>query len=238
MFYSAAIMMGAILFCASGCAPDRPMPIKVGGIADNEFNPEEWGKVYPLHYESWLKTREPKKSGQSTYRRGWDDDRVVYDRLSELPFSALLYNGWGFGVEYNEPRGHHYSVIDQVEIDPSRTAPGGVCLACKSPFYKTYLEKKGNEFLKAKFMDAVNMLPEKMKHLGPACIDCHKPSDMGLTTNKTHIEKGLAMLGKKDLNRQDRRVTACAQCHMTYYVPRDRDRKVTGDVVPPWYSST
>ena len=228
----------ALLLFAGGCAPDKPNPVKVGEIPENEFDPAEWGRVYPVNYELWLKTKEPKKSGQSTYRRGWDDDRIVYDRLSELPFAALLYNGWGFGVEYNEPRGHFYSVIDQIEIDPSRTAPGGVCLACKSPYYKGFVEKKGMDFLKAKFMDAVNMLPEKNRKLGPACIDCHKHTDMGLTTNKTHIEKGLAMLGKKELTRQERRIMACAQCHMTYYVPRDKNKKVAGDVLPPWYGSS
>ena len=47
---------------------------------------------------------------------------------------ALLFNGWGFGVEYNEPRGHYYMLIDQLEIDPSRLKAGGVCLTCKSPY--------------------------------------------------------------------------------------------------------
>ena len=42
------------------------------------------------------------------------------------------------------------------------------------------------------------------------------------------------MIGKKDLSRQEARVMACAQCHMTYYVPRDKDMKVSGDVMPPW----
>ena len=36
--------------------------------------------------------------------------------------------------EYNEPRGHHYMVIDQLEIDASRLKAGGACLTCKTPF--------------------------------------------------------------------------------------------------------
>jgi nitrite reductase (cytochrome c-552) len=220
------------------CAPDRPEPVKVGGIAEGEFDPEEWGKVYPLHYESWLKTKDPKPSGVSAYRRGWDDDRVVYDRLSEFPFSALLYHGWGFGVEYNEPRGHYYAVIDQIEIDPSRVKPGGVCLSCKSPFQKSFTEKYGMKYLKAPFLDAVAMLPEKMRKTGPACIDCHAPATMGLRTNKPHLDRGLAMLGKEKLSRQEQRTIACAQCHITYFVPRDREQKVSGDVNLPWSGSS
>ncbi len=219
------------------CSPSSVEPVRVGGIADNEFDPEEWGKVYPLEYESWLKTREPKPAGKSRYRKGWDTDKIVYDRLSEYPFAALLYNGWGFGIEYNEPRGHHYAIIDQIEIDASRTSPGGVCLACKTPFHKSYTEKHGMKYLTAAFKDALDMFPVKLRETGPACIDCHRNDTMGLTTNKTHLEKGLKMLGKKSLDQQEKRIMACGQCHMTYYVPRDKKGKVAGDVMPPWTGS-
>ena len=219
------------------CAPSEPQPIKAGLVPDNEYDPAEWGKVYPLEYESWLKTKEPKPVGMSKYRRGWDDDKIIYDRLSEFPYSTLLYNGWGFGIEYNEPRGHSYAVKDQIDVDPSRVAAGGVCLACKSPYHKSFTEKKGMDYLKAKFMDAVNMIPEKHRELGPACIDCHKNDTMDNRINKLHIEKGLKMIGKEDFTRQERRMLACAQCHVTYYVPRDKNKKVDGDVLLPWTGS-
>jgi len=225
------------IFIFSGCGPSDIEPAKVGGIPDNTFDPDEWGKVYPLQYESWLKTKEPKPSGKSKYRKGWDKDKVVYDKLSEYPFAALLFHGWGFGIEYNEPRGHHYAIIDQVEIDKSRTGPGGVCLACKTPYHKSFVKKHGMKYLKAKFLDAINMFPEKNRELGPACIDCHRNDTMDLTTNKWHIEKGLKMIGKKELTRQEKRTMACAQCHVTYYVPRDKKGKVTGDIMLPWTGS-
>ena len=53
----------------------------------------------------------------------------------------LLFNGWGFGVEYNEPRGHHYMLIDQLEVDPSRLKAGGACLTCKTPYAPILQEK-------------------------------------------------------------------------------------------------
>jgi nitrite reductase (cytochrome c-552) len=228
----------SLLLIVIDCAPDKPQAVLVGTIAENEFDPEKWGTVYPLHYESWLKTKEAKPAQKSRYRKGWDTDEVVYDRLSEYPFAALLYNGWGFGIEYNEPRGHYFAVIDQIEIDPSRTSPGGVCLACKSPFHKSFTEKFGMTYLNAKFKQALEMYPEKHRELGPACIDCHKSSDMGLLTNKLHIEKGLMMIGKNNPTRQEMRSLSCAQCHMTYYVPRDKKGKVAADVLPPWTGST
>ena len=182
----------------TSCGGDKPELFQPGVIADDEFDPEVWGRFFPLHYESWQKTKDPKPAGKSMYKKGWDTDKVVYDKLSEMPYLAMLFKGWGFGVEFNEPRGHHYAIIDQLEIDPSRVGPGGVCLACKSSLHKSFTEKKGMEYLTAKFTDAVNMYPEKMRKLGPVCIDCHNPSDMTLRTNKLHLENGLKALSCAD----------------------------------------
>lgn len=229
--------MSAIAAIIAGCGGDRPELFRAGVIAEDEFDPEVWGKIFPLQYESWLATGQMRPSGKSMYKKGWDDDKVVYDKLSEFPFLALLYNGWGFGVEYNEPRGHFFAIIDQLEIDPSRVKPGGVCLACKSPMHKTLTKQKGLAYLTANFTDAVNMIPEKLRKTGPACIDCHNSSDMTLRTNKLHIENGLKTIGKKNPTRQEMRLIVCGQCHNTYTVPRDANMKVAGDVQLPWSGS-
>lgn len=231
------IMFATTAGIIAGCGGDKTELFRPGVISDNEFDPEIWGKVFPLQYESWLKTGNMRTSGLSRYKRGWDDDKIIYDKLSEFPFLALLFNGWGFGVEYNEPRGHFFAVVDQLEIDPSRVKPGGVCLSCKTPVHKTLAREKGMTYLAAGFNDAVNMIPEKLRRTGPACIDCHKASDMGLTTNKLHLENGLKIIGKNSVSRQERRMLACAQCHVTYFVPRDKNKKVIGDVILPWSGS-
>ena len=233
-FFSLSVSLLVGFLFLFGCSPSKPEPFLVGEIAPDEFDPEMWGKVYPLHYESWLKTRDPKPAGKSKYKRGWDDDLIVYDKLSEFPFLALLYNGWGFGIEYNEPRGHYFAVTDQLEIDPSRVSPGGVCLGCKTPFHRQMSETHGMDYLKKPFREAVAMLPEKLRELGPACYDCHQPDPMALTTKKAHLEDGLLMIAKPDPARQELRSLACAQCHVTYIVPRDNQMKVAGDIMLPW----
>ncbi|HBD10197.1 MAG TPA: ammonia-forming cytochrome c nitrite reductase subunit c552, partial [Syntrophobacteraceae bacterium] len=83
------------------CAPQKAEPVRTGTIADGEINPANWGKVYPLEYDSWTKTKDPKPAGKSRYKKGYDTDLIIYDKLSEFPYMALLFNGWGFGVEYN-----------------------------------------------------------------------------------------------------------------------------------------
>ena len=128
MLILAFVVVGGSLLWFS-CAPSKPEPVKTVAIADGEMDPANWGKAYPLDYEYWLKTQEPRPA-KSKYKKGYDTDKVIYDKLSEFPYMPLLFNGWGFGVEYNEPRGHYYMVIDQLEIDPSRLKAGGVCLSC------------------------------------------------------------------------------------------------------------
>ena len=141
------LVLAGIILLAGACSPPKPEPVKTGTIADGEIDPAKWGQVYPLEYDSWLKTKDPKPAGMSRYKKGWDTDLVVYDKLSEFPYMALLFNGWGFGIEYNEPRGHHFMLIDQLEIDPSRLKAGGVCLSCKIPLCPQAGEGDGAELL-------------------------------------------------------------------------------------------
>jgi len=137
----ALLVVVVLIAIMPGCSPQKAEKVQPVKIADNDYEPANWGKAYPVNYELWKKTEEPTPAGKSKYKRGFDADRITYDKLSEFPYMALLFNGWGFGVEYNEPRGHAYMVIDQLEIDQSRVKAGGVCLSCKTP-YAPKMEKE------------------------------------------------------------------------------------------------
>jgi hypothetical protein len=53
---------------------DKPDMFKPGVIAENEFDPEVWGRFF--HFSMSPGSRqEPKPSGLSLYRKGWDDDK-------------------------------------------------------------------------------------------------------------------------------------------------------------------
>ena len=134
MLLGVAVVLGSLLLFLT-CAPPKSEPVKTVTIPDGEYDPAVWGQAYPLEYDSWLKSKDPNPlTGKySKYRKGWTGGEK-FDKLSEYPYMALLFNGWGFGVEYNEIRGHYYMLIDQLEIDPSRLKSGGVCLTCKTPF--------------------------------------------------------------------------------------------------------
>lgn len=226
------------LLLIHGCSPSKPEPVKTVTIADGDFDPANWGKAYPLEYESWLKTKDPKPAGMSKYKKGFDTDNVIYDKISEFPYMALLFNGWGFGVEYNEPRGHHYMLIDQLEVDPSRLKAGGACLTCKTPYAPVLQEKYGANYFKDPYIDMHAKIPPNFQKLGVACADCHNNKTLNPQLSRWTLNKALADMGKdpKTAGRQELRSLVCAQCHVTYIIPKDQEMKSTA-VFFPWQGS-
>jgi len=232
-----AIFIGVFL-AVWACSPPKTEPVKTVSIPDGEIDPAKWGQAYPLEYESWMKTKEPRPAGKSKYKKGWDTDHVVYDKLSEFPFMALLFNGWGFGVEYNEPRGHWYMVIDQLEIDPSRLKAGGVCLSCKSPYAPKLEKDMGVNYFADPYIDVHAKIPVEYQKLGVACVDCHDNKTMAPKVTHPAAVAAVETLGLKheNLTRQQLRSLTCAQCHVTYNVKKDDKGKSVG-LFFPWQGS-
>lgn len=237
-FMIKAMVLLGVIFLLGACSPQKPEPVKTVTIPDDVYDPAIWGIAFPLEYDYWRKTKDPKPVGQSKYKKGYDTDLVIYDKLSEYPYLALLYNGWGFGIEYNESRGHHYMIIDQLDIDPSRLKPGGVCLSCKSPFAPKLEKELGPAYYSMPYLDAHAKIPVQFQKLGAACIDCHNNKTMALKISHPALNKALKDIGKnpEQLNRQEMRSLMCAQCHVTYIIPRDKDMKPVG-LFFPWQGS-
>lgn len=233
-FFTAALCC----FLLVSCAPPKPEPVKTVSIPDGTVDPAVWGKAWPEEYESWKKTALPTPEGKSKYKKG-NDGGKIYDRLSEYPFNAILYNGWGFGVEYNEPRGHVSMMKDQWEIDPSRVKAGGVCLSCKTPYAPQLAEKHKLGYFSAPYKDAVAMIPAEHRELGVACIDCHNNKDMTLKISRGFtLGVALKKIGFDEgtMTNQDKRTLVCAQCHVSYIIPKSPDMKSI-DVFFPWDGS-
>ncbi len=235
--YTALALM-TTLALGVGCSPEKPTPVKTVEIADGTIDPTQWGKAYPIEYDMWKKTGEPTPVGKSKYKKG-NDGGVTYDKLSEYPFLALLFNGWGFGIEYNEPRGHLNMLTDQLEVDPSRIKSGGVCLTCKTPYAPQLVKKMGKDYFSKPFMEVLAEIPKEHQELGVACIDCHDNKDMSLQLSRG-FSLGVAMkklgVDEAKLTHQDKRTLVCAQCHVSYNIPKDADMK-SQDVFFPWDES-
>ena len=223
----------------AGCEPTKPQPRQVVTIPDGEIDPAIWGRAYPEEYELWKKTEEPVSARRSKYKTGMDSGALTVDKLSQFPYMALLFRGWGFGIEYNEPRGHAYMVRDQMEIDASRLGAGGVCLSCKSPYAPGLQKEMGVDYYRKPFKDVLVKIPEKNRELGVACIDCHDNKDMSLKISRgfTLIKAFNAMgVDPGKLTRQQMRSAVCAQCHVTYNISKDKENKSVG-LYFPWQNS-
>lgn len=235
-----AVSLGvALVMGLGGCDKPKPMAVQPVTIPDGEIDPAIWGKAYPEEYETWKKTEEPVGTRRSKYKTGMDGGRVTVDKLSQFPYMALLFNGWGFGVEYNEPRGHAYMIRDQLEIDASRLKSGGVCLSCKTPYAPSLHKEMGTDYFRKPFKEVLDRIPEPNRTLGVACIDCHDNKDMSL-----RISRGFTLLeafkvigtDPATLTRQQMRSAVCGQCHVTYAIPKDAEGKSVG-LYFPWQKS-
>ena len=231
------LCLAGLILVAGACSPSKPEPVKTGTIADGDYDPANWGKLFPLEYDSWLKTKDPKPP-KSKYKKGYDTDLVIYDKLSEFPYMALLFNGWGFGVEYNEPRGHYYMLIDQLEVDPSRLKSGGACLTCKTPYAPKMMQEMGVKYFSDPYLEVHSKIPVKFQKMGVTCIDCHDNKTMDNKLSRWTLTNGLTAIGKdpKQLTRQEKRSLVCGQCHVTYVVKKDKAMKSI-DVFFPWQGS-
>jgi nitrite reductase (cytochrome c-552) len=228
------------LFFMMGCTPPKTEPVRPVKIADGDIDPANWGKAYPVHFDLWKKTAEPTEPGKSKYKKGFDADKIVYDKLSEYPFMSLLFNGWGFGIEYNEPRGHAYMVIDQLDIDAGRIKGGGVCLTCKTPYAPALEKEMGTNYYSMPFKEVHAKIPPQFQQLGVACIDCHNNRDMSLRISRGFtLTAALKSMGADPdkMTHQDMRSLVCAQCHVTYDIIKDKDMKSIG-LYFPWQGSS
>jgi nitrite reductase (cytochrome c-552) len=234
----AALTLVAVMMIGAGCAPKKAEAVRTAEIADGTVDPAKWGKVYPVEYDLWKKTGEPTPAGKSRYKKG-NDVGERPDKLDEFPFLALLYNGWAMGSEYSEPRGHLHMVQDQLDVDPGRYKAGGSCLTCKTPYAPILQGKMGKEYFSTPYKEVLATIPKEHQTLGVACIDCHNNRDMSLRISRGFtLGKALENLGvdQAKLTQQEMRTLVCAQCHVTYSIPKDAGMKST-DVFFPWKGS-
>ena len=238
MMVNTTLALMAALTIGVGCSPEKATAVKTVEIADGVIDPAQWGKAWPVEYDMWKKTGEPTPAGKSKYKKG-NDAGVTYDKLSEFPFLALLFNGWGFGIEYNEPRGHLFMRKDQSLVDPSRIKAGGVCLTCKTPYAPELEKKMGKDYYSKPYDEVLAKIPKEHQDLGASCIDCHDNKDMSLKLSRGFtLIKALKTMGvdESKLTQQEKRSLVCAQCHVTYNITKDADMKSV-DVFFPWEGS-
>ncbi|MGE5554318.1 MAG: ammonia-forming cytochrome c nitrite reductase subunit c552 [Betaproteobacteria bacterium] len=171
---------------------------------EDPANPEAYAGKYPLQYASYQKNADLTET-----RFGGSKP---YSKLDRFPWLKDLYAGYGFSVEYNEDRGHVYSLADVVQI--KRKKPSASCWTCKSTSVPAQLAKDGPAFYAKPF----DSLKGDMKYpIG--CSDCHDPATWKLRPSRPALVDALKRRGEpaEDLPLWKLRSLVCAQCHVEYY---------------------
>lgn len=204
-------------------------------IAELDPRNEEWGKNFPAQYDSFKETADT--SFKSLYNAANREDM-----LEDHPAMVILWAGYGFSKDYNQPRGHTYAVTDIHETlrtgAPMEKGEGpmpSTCWTCKSPDVPRLMNEVGvAEFYSEKWSDFGDQVVNPI-----GCADCHDNETMELTITRPALVEAFQSMGKdiEEADHQEMRSLVCAQCHVEYYFNKD---KVKGAqyLTFPWKNGT
>ena len=218
-------------------------------ITDDVTDPAEWGKVFPLHYELYKKTvdMERTKYGGSEavpHTPTPTDPRniVARSKVDEDIGLRTMWQGYAFGVDFREERGHAYMLEDQrLTRRQQVVAQPGACLNCHASTYVAHKKAGGGDLIKG--FEKVNAMPYaeavKLVQHPVTCLDCHDGNTMALRISRPAFIEGIrdfkASQGvrnyevNKDATPQEMRAFVCGQCHVEYYFKGAEKR-----LVFPW----
>ncbi len=176
---------------------------------------EIWGKNFPREYQSYLETRD------TTFESKYNGS-VVIDMLEEDPRMVLLWAGYGFSKDYDQARGHHYSITDiwntlrtGAPVHGKESPMPNTCWTCKSPDVPRVMDKVGvAEFYRGTWETRGH---EIINPIG--CADCHDSETMNLKISRPALIEAFERTGKdiNEVSHQEMRSLVCAQCHVEYY---------------------
>ena len=202
-------------------------------ISANEPRNEVWGANFPRQYQSFMRT-------QDTSFVSYMNGSKLRDALEENPELVVLWAGYGFSKDYNQPRGHAYAVEDIHNTlrtgGPTEAGTGpmpSTCWTCKSPDVPRLMNEIGiKEFYDGKWFDKGDQVVNPI-----GCADCHNPKTMSLQISRPALIEAFQSMGK-DINQathQEMRSLVCAQCHVEYYFNKELPGKEgTPYLTFPW----
>jgi len=181
-------------------------------LDETVVDPEIWGQNFPRQYDGYLRTVDIERT-----RFGGSE---AFDKLEADPYLQTIFAGYGFAIEFNEERGHVYTLFDQEESRRvTELDQPGSCLQCHASNTLTYYEAGVAAGADAAPADAgfddprrleavlqgfriVNAMPydeanELVEH-PVSCIDCHDPETMDLRVTKPGFLTGIQELAASE----------------------------------------
>jgi nitrite reductase (cytochrome c-552) len=187
----------------------RQHVFQVVDLDETVVDPAEWGKNFPRQFDSYRRTVDIART-----QHGGSD---AFQKLDDDPRWRVLFQGYAFGVDYREERGHAFMLADQDMTERVKLFPQpGACLHCHAsilPAYRAAGRKEGigddrpqEQIMKGfevvcgmKYADARDMTDEtgaKLVQHPVACIDCHEAQSMQLRVTRPGFLNGIAELAK------------------------------------------
>jgi len=227
----ATVLMLSLLGSIWGNKADQAMINTVPEIKELDPRSSEWGKYFPRQYDSYMATQK-------------SDD--IKDILKKDPNLVVLWAGYGFSKDYNEPRGHFYMLEDNINtlrtgapVDENTGPMPTACWTCKSPDVPRLMKEKGDlDFFTGKW---ARWGDEIVNPVG--CADCHDNKTMQLSVKRDFLARALNAEGSEPFDQathQDMRTLVCVQCHAEYYFKKtewedpDGTQQTAAVVTFPW----
>jgi len=247
---AAALVFGTVLSLAMALAADeKKKGEEAPAINDTVEDPAVWGKVFPLHYELYMKTVDMERtryggSEAMPHAPTKADPRSVVARSKSEEDSGLraIWAGYAFAVDFREERGHAYMLEDQRLTQRQVVVQQpGTCINCHASMYVAYKKAGGGDITKG--FEKINGLPyaeaSKLVKHPVACIDCHDGTNFSLRVTRPGFIEGMRAykasqgVANYDVNRdakpEEMRAFVCGQCHVEYYFKGPEKR-----LVYPW----
>ncbi len=219
----AAVLAGTLLFLKNQPAQQRTFQ-PVVTVQPMEPDSSVWGLNSPNEYSSLLLTVDnntPTLYGGSA--------KLSY--LLEDPRLVILFAGYPFSQDYNQPRGHQNSLTDIRATKRVTATTHATCYSCKSSDNPGLWAQMGMEAYDAKLF--ADMTPNITNPIG--CANCHEAGTMRLVVTNPAVDAALKAEGIdwRTYTRQQMRSLVCANCHVTYFFAGDK--KV---LTVPWADGT
>jgi nitrite reductase (cytochrome c-552) len=203
----------------------KPIPVTYKPVEKEvkKLYPNEYFKnKFPLQYNSYMQTEFEVKT-----KHNGSVKETKFSKDKE-PYLPILFNGYGFALDYNEDRGHVYAIEDVKGTMRVNDQTIGACLTCKSTAAPNLLESMGMSYYSANFKEDILPKAEELKHESIGCSDCHNPETMELQVTRSHFIEAMGNKGidVKSATPVEMKNYVCGQCHVEYYF-RSVAKKVT-----------
>jgi len=207
-------------------------------LNEDSIDPAIWGRNFPRQYDSYKRTVDTERT-----RYGGSE---ALNRLELDPRLKRMFDGYAFGIDYREERGHAFMLQDQDETERVKNfKQPGACLHCHASVIPAYRKAGDGEVMKG-FEKVCAMPLQEARQLVShpvSCLDCHDPKTIQLRVTRPGFLVGIQELARSgqdlphlpsvvqwrkgarekpyDVNalatRQEMRTFVCAQCHVEYY---------------------